>query len=215
MSPRPYRSEKRQAAAEETRARVITAARELLATSDGALGFSIDAIARQAGVARMTIYNQFGSKSGLLEALFDDLATRAEIGDRLGAAFRHDDALTTLDAFIAAFGHFWTPDRFIIRRLHGLAALDPDIEPGERARNERRRQGLRVVLERVAAQHGRPAPADFDEAVDLLHALTSFETFDILAGPERSPEEVLPVVRRVARAVLGLEPPPAPTSANR
>ncbi|HEX3303420.1 MAG TPA: TetR/AcrR family transcriptional regulator [Thermomicrobiales bacterium] len=202
MSPRPYRLDRRQAAAEETRARIITAARELLSAGDGVAGFSIDAVAREAGVARMTVYYQFSSKRGLYEALADNLATRAEIGERLRVAFRQEDALDALDAFIAAFGHFWTPDRVLIRRLHGVAATDPEIGRGELERNERRRSGLRVVLERVAAQYGRPE--SFDEAVDVLHTLTSFETFDSLAGTTRSPEEVVAVVQRLARAVLGL-----------
>ena len=80
MSPRPYRLGQRQAATDETRARILAAARELLAASDGLTGFSIEAVARQADVARMTVYYQFGSKPGLLEALFDDLAARGQIG---------------------------------------------------------------------------------------------------------------------------------------
>lgn len=66
MSPRPYRLGQRQAATEKTRARIISAARELLMESTGYTGFSIDAVARQADVARMTVYHQFGSKIGLL-----------------------------------------------------------------------------------------------------------------------------------------------------
>src|SRR4051812_48658548 len=204
MSPRAYRLDRRQAATEETRARIIAAARELLAAGDGVAGFSIDAVAREAGVARMTVYYQFTSKRGLYEALADNLATRAEIGERLGAAFGQDDALAALDAFIGAFGHFWTPDRILIRRLHGVAATDPEIERGEIERNERRRKGLRGVLERIAAQYGRPDPAGFNEAIDILHTLTSFETFDILAGTARTPEEVVSIVQRLARAALGL-----------
>ena len=74
MSPRPYRLGQRQIATEQTRARILAAARELLLTSDTFTGFSIDAVARQADVARMTVYHQFGSKIGLLEALSDSLA---------------------------------------------------------------------------------------------------------------------------------------------
>src|SRR5713226_4068485 len=74
MSPRPYGLGQRQATTEQTRARIINAARELLAESSGFSGFSIDAVARQADVARMTVYHQFGSKIGLLEALCDSLA---------------------------------------------------------------------------------------------------------------------------------------------
>ncbi len=76
MNKRPYRLGQRQTATEQTRTRIVFAARELLAAPDGVSGFTVDAVAAQSGVARMTVFNQFGSKSGLLEALFDDLAAR-------------------------------------------------------------------------------------------------------------------------------------------
>jgi AcrR family transcriptional regulator len=202
--PRPYRLGQRQTATEQTRARIIDAARELLMAEGSPGGFSIDAVARQSGVARMTVYYQFGSKRGLLEALFDNLAARGGM-ERLAGAFARPDPLEALAEFIAAFGRFWSSDRLVLRRLRGMASLDPDFEEGVRARDERRRGGLRVLLGRLAEQYGRPAPESLDEAVDLLHTLTSFETFDTLAGPARSPEEVVPLVQRLARAAIGLD----------
>src|ERR1700736_1948776 len=95
MSPRPYRLGQRQAATEQTRARIIAAARELLIASDGFSGFSIDAVARQADVARMTVYHQFGSKIGLLEALSDSLAAHGGM-EQLASAFRERDPLDAL-----------------------------------------------------------------------------------------------------------------------
>src|SRR5712692_515270 len=169
MSHRPYRTGQRQAAAEQTRARIIAAARELLVASAGFSGFSIDAVARQAGVARMTVYYQFGSKLGLLEALFDDLAARGQIGERLANAFRRPDPLEALAAVIAAFIHFWAADRPVTRRLQALAALDPDFEQGMRARGARRREALRVLLGRLREQRGRPSAESLDEAIDVLH----------------------------------------------
>jgi AcrR family transcriptional regulator len=205
MCPRPYRTERRKAAAEQTRARIIAAARELLAASAGVTSFTIDAVASQAGVARMTVYYQFGSKLGLLEALFDDLAARGLV-EHLPAAFGRPEPLDALAGLITAFGAFWTSDRLVIRRIRGLAALDPAFEQGVRARDERRREGLRVVLGRVSQRHGRPTAPALAEAVDVLHALTSFETFDALAGAGRSPDDVVPLVQRLARAALGLGP---------
>jgi len=73
-----------------------------------------------------------------------------------------------------------------------------------RARDERRRQGLSVIVQRIIAQYGRPTPGAFDESVNVLYTLISFETFDTLAGPTRSLEEVTPVVQRLARAALDL-----------
>src|SRR5256885_10418272 len=76
MSPRPYRLGRRQPAAQRTRARVLRAARELLTARAGAEPFSVDAVARRAGVARMTVYHRFGSRRGLLEGLFGSFAPR-------------------------------------------------------------------------------------------------------------------------------------------
>ncbi|MBA2680873.1 MAG: TetR/AcrR family transcriptional regulator [Ktedonobacteraceae bacterium] len=203
MSPRPYRLGQRQAATDQTRARIVTAARELLTASDGFSGFSIDAVARQADVARMTVYHQFGSKIGLLEALCDSLAISGGM-EQLASAFRRPEPLDALDEYIKVFGRFWQSDRLVTRRLRGLAALDPDFEQVNRARDERRRQGLRVIAQRLVEQYGRSESSAIDEAVDVLYTLISFECFDILAGPTRSLEDVVPMVQRLARAALSL-----------
>src|ERR1700719_4474852 len=123
MSPRPYQLGQRQASSEQTRSRIIDAARELLMTSNGFSGFSIDAVARQADVARMTVYHQFGSKIGLLEALCDSLAASGGM-EQLASAFRQPEPLDALDEYITVFGRFWESDRLVTRRLRGLAALD-------------------------------------------------------------------------------------------
>ena len=76
MSPRPYRLGKRKEAVDETRDRILAAAQEIL-KGDGYMEFTVDTVAGEADVSRATVYYQFGSKAGLLEALFDDLAVRA------------------------------------------------------------------------------------------------------------------------------------------
>jgi AcrR family transcriptional regulator len=204
MSPRPYRLGQRQATTEQTRARIINAARELLAESSSFSGFSIDAVARQADVARMTVYHQFGSKIGLLEALSDSLAAHGGM-EHLADAFRRPEPLDALDEYITVFGRFWSADRLVMRRLRALAALDPDFEHVIRTRDEWRRQGLRVIVQRFAEKHGRPAPEALDEAINVLFTLIGFECFDTLAGPTRSIEEVAPMMQRLARAALGLD----------
>jgi AcrR family transcriptional regulator len=203
MSPRPYRLGQRQAVTEKTRTRILIAARELLLASDGFSGFSIDAVARQADVARMTVYNQFGSKIGLLEALSDSLAAHGGM-EQLARVFRQPGPLDALDEYIMVFGHFWQSDRLVTRRLRSLAALDPDFEQVILSRDERRRHGLRVICQRLVEKYGRPTAEVFDKTVKVLYTLISFECFDILAGPTRSIEEVVLVMRRLACAELGL-----------
>jgi AcrR family transcriptional regulator len=206
MSPRPYRLGQRQVAADETRARILAAARDQLAEDNS---FSIDAVARRADVARMTVYYQFGSKRGLLEALFDLLAARGGL-QQLPDAFRQSDPKLALDRLIEIFARFWSSDRVVMRRLRAMAALDPELDQVLRDRVEGLRNGLRVIVSRLPK--GRAPVA---ETVDLLFALTSFESFDLLAGPDRTPEEVGPLVKRAAAAIVEAKPGIAPRGGTR
>jgi AcrR family transcriptional regulator len=204
MSPRPYRLGQRQATTTQTRASILAAAHQLLAAPGGIAAFTVEAVARQADVSRMTVYYQFGSKAGLLEALFDQLATTGGLPQGAVAALGQPDPLDALAGYVAAFGRFWATERLVLRRLRSLAALDPELARGVRARDARRRKGLELLAGRLADRYGHPAPDALAEAVGVLHMLTSFETFDALAGPDRSPQDVAPLVQRLAVAALGL-----------
>src|SRR2546425_1710864 len=130
MSPRPYRLGQRQVAADETRAKVLAAARDQLAKETS---FSIDAVARRADVARMTVYYQFGSKRGLLEALFDLLAARGGLHD-LPSAFQQSNPKVALERLIEIFARFWSSDRLVLRPLPAMGALGPRRDQGLPAR---------------------------------------------------------------------------------
>lgn len=203
MSPRPYQLGQRQAAIEKTRARIISAARELLMENSGYARFSIDAVARQADVARMTVYHQFGSKIGLLEALCDSLAASGGMR-QMATAFSQSEPLDSLKEYLLVFGHFWSVDRLVMRRLRALAALDPDFEQVIRTRDEWRRRGVRVIAERFAVRNSLTPGESLDKTVDILFTLSSFETFDTLAGSTRSMEDVALLVYELARAALNL-----------
>jgi AcrR family transcriptional regulator len=203
MSPRPYRLGQRQVATEQTRTRIIQAARELLMAPDGFSNFSIETVARQADVARMTVYHQFGSKLGLLEALCDSLAASGGM-EQLANAFRQAEPLDALNQYILTFGRFWEEDRLVMRRLRALAALDPDFEQVIRTRDGWRRKGVQVIIQRIVEKQMPASSKTRDEIVDVLFTLTSFETFDSLAGSAHSPQEVVPVVQKLARAAIEL-----------
>jgi AcrR family transcriptional regulator len=194
MSPRPYHLGKRQGPVDAARQQVLDAARRLLGGTASYTAFTVDAVARRADVARATVYYQFGSKAGLLEALCDHLA---EIGGLAGLAdaFTEPDALQALHRFVACFGRFWAADRPAMRRLRALALLDPDVGAVIAARDQRRQQGLTLLA-------GRLAPEAPDHAVRVLTMLTSFETFDTLAGSEEI-TAAIPDILRLAETVLG------------
>jgi len=199
VSPRPYTSAARQEAAAGTRARILESARRLLNRS-GPVSFTIDAVAAGADVSRMTVYNQFGSKRGLVEALSDDLAARGGIG-RLPAAFQAPDAWSGLEILIRVFTGLWAQERLLIRRLRAVTVLDPELSRANRA--DRRRQALEVLLRRLQAETGSPDRERLEEACDELLVLTSFEAYESLARGGRSEREVAGLVIEAARRLLG------------
>jgi AcrR family transcriptional regulator len=186
---------------EAGRERILAAARDLL-EHDDAEGFSIDAVARRAGVARMTIYNQFESKAGLLEALFDSLAARGPLGG-IADIFKLEDPLVALDEYVAIFGRFWTLSRRAHGRLRAAALHDAELAAAMQARNERRRKGIAALLRQLGDQARPVVPRP--DAITAIYVLLSFDTFNEIAGPDRTPEDVVPTVRRLVRAVLGIE----------
>jgi AcrR family transcriptional regulator len=200
MSPRPYRSSARESAAAETRRRIIAAARTVL-SAESTVTFTVDRIAEIADVARMTIYNQFGSKRGLVEALSDDLAAGGGIG-RLPQAFRATDAMAGLEIVIEVFTGFWERERLVLRRLRAVIALDPELS--QYNRDARRRQALTTVIRRLSDRTGSPAPDEVETAADLLLVLTSFEAYEDLAAG-RDHATVVRIVNDAAKRVLGGE----------
>jgi len=94
VSPRPYRSPRRAAAATKTRARLLAAAAAILGAPAGIGGFSLEEVARKAGVTRLTVYNRFGSRRALLEAVFDERAARGglhRLAEAMAASDRYRD----------------------------------------------------------------------------------------------------------------------------
>ena len=62
-----------------------------------------------------------------------------------------------------------------------------------------------MIAERLVERHVVSPGEALDKTVDILLTLSSFETFDTLAGPTRSMEEVAPLVYQLARAALNLD----------
>lgn len=195
MTPRPYQLLQRRVGMDATRARIVSAARTVLVSG---ARFSIDAVARQAGVARLTVYDRFETREGLLESVFDDLAHSGGLTN-LPEAFTQADPIDALEGFVAIFCGFYSQHRLILRRLNALAVLGRGAA-GHGDRNPRRLQGLTVLLARIAAS-GR-AEAGSADVLHAVYALTSFAFFDEFAGGEEDPtvvaRRVMALVREIA-----------------
>jgi AcrR family transcriptional regulator len=204
MSTRRYVSSVRTAAAAETRARVIEAAARSLREDSSIATFSLDGVAKLAGVTRLTVYHQFGSRRGLLEAVFDDIAQRGGLTEIAGAMTMADPR-AALDRLVEIFSAFWSSDP-AVGRLHEAMATDPEFAQALLERNERRRKTFNILIKRIAGKTASPRARQ--DAVDMIFALTSFAMFAML-GQHRSVEEVCALLKSACHsAVDTLDPAP-------
>jgi AcrR family transcriptional regulator len=197
MSTRRYVSSVRTAAAAAKRDRVIEAAARSLREDASIATFSLDAVAKAAGVTRLTVYHQFGSRRGLLEAVFDDIARQGGLA-QIADAMAMSDPRAALDRLVEIFCAFWSRDP-AVGRLHEAMATDPEFAQALIERNERRRKTIDVLAGRIAGKAASPRARQ--DAVDMIFALTSFAMFAML-GRDRSANEVCKLVKSACRSAL-------------
>ena len=187
MEPRSYRLGRRQAAVDRTRAAILSTARELLATGIGP-SISVGAVARRAGVSRLTIYNRFGSRAGLLQAVVDNArrSSPSPSAEALG------DPHARLRQRIAESCVRWASDPALFRRVPELGLTESGSPDGDRA-----------LAEQLAVADQLRAGCSLKEAEDVIGALTSFATFDRLyKDGRRSATAVAEILMRLAGGVL-------------
>ena len=156
---------------------------------------TMDALARESGVTRQTVHNLFGTKSGVLEALFDQLALDAGL-ERMPMAMQQRDPELMLAGFVEVFTDFWMKDRLLIRRIHGIAAIDPEFGAAVEARNKRRQMAATRIVQRIAGADGAT------EKIAALWAITSFEFFDAVAESCSDTKQAAGIVLALARKAL-------------
>src|SRR5487761_287362 len=123
---RSYQLGRRQAAIDGTRRAILAAARELVAA--GEAGVTPGAVAKRAGVSRLTVYNRFGSKAGLLR----ELAIKAH-SRPAGEAPGPSDPRDELRQRIADACLLWAADPALFRRLPLVIDFQHDSPYGDRA----------------------------------------------------------------------------------
>jgi AcrR family transcriptional regulator len=187
---KPYRSEVREAAADQTRARIVDAARTLLAGGKDLPAFSLEAVAREAGVTRLTVYNTFESKRGLLEAVFDGMARQGGLFE-LPSVFAEPNTEKALGRLVSVFCRFWASHGKVLPKFSAVAKLDDEIAQSLKQRSERRRQVLTALIGRIASGQEQT------DLVDVLFALTSFEMFDALSVRRRSDTAVEALIQEL------------------
>jgi AcrR family transcriptional regulator len=147
----------RRADASRNAARLLAAAREVLAEAGNDAAF--DAIARRAGVGNATLYRHFPTRADLLVAVYaDEVAALCEHGNRLLASTEPTDALFAwLDEFVV---HVAT------KRPLALAATEG--ADGQRTRLFRQWHSSITSVAEHLVQRARPGLRSAVTVTDLL-----------------------------------------------
>lgn len=178
--PRPYTLGRRQAAVDRTARAILAAATQEL-EAEPAAALSVAKVARRAGVTRATVYNRFGSRSGLIRCLAPPAA-----GPEQGS--QASDPREGVRGYLMAACSSWAAHPALYRHLPAADAA-PD-----RARE------LAEALAR--ADELRPG-CSLREAEDVLAALGSFPVFDRLhRDGRRTPAAVADILFRLAGGIL-------------
>lgn len=167
----------RAAAAEATRTALIDAAIERFA-ADG-LGASFDAVAREVGVTKGALYHHFGSKEGLVEAVYREAIRRH--AERIVAASAAGTGRERLLALVDASARLYssrTPFYRVLSMLHLAAALDHPALAEIARRAQRSQRDFMIDLARQGQRDGSIDPGLDAEALGLTvnAALAGFLT---------------------------------------
>jgi AcrR family transcriptional regulator len=175
---RRYVQKVRAASVEVTKRRILDAATDLL-SREPAQGINVDRIAREAGVARSTVYVAFESRTGLFQALARDFLAQQGF-DQLVAAVRNPDAREALVGSLREGTRLYAGGRDLGRALFSLSLLDPDAAEAIVVLEHGRAPAMRALAQRLKDQGYLRPGIGVTEASDVLWLLTSFDTFDQL-----------------------------------
>jgi AcrR family transcriptional regulator len=200
---RPYSMRRRHVAVARTRSAIIDAVHALL-NAPRSSALTLEEVARAAGVTRVTVYNQFGSRRAVLLAAFADQGRL--IGyDRVVAATALPDPGRALQTTLNEVCRAWNVIPRAIQRVLALAVLDPEIGAVVNRFEGARRAQMASLAVRLDAPVGAAAAASILGA--LTHPQTYFQ-FRVDAGPEA----VARRLEHVALTALGVSRQAEPAS---
>jgi AcrR family transcriptional regulator len=179
---------------DQSRAAILRAARTQL-EAKGYRQLTMSSLAAESGVTRQTVHNLFGTKAAVLEALFDVIALDGGM-ENMRDVMTQSSAETMLERFIQVFCRFWAKNRLLLRRIHGIGAIDPEFGAVIEARNRRRLTAATRIVSRIGVRR------QVEQRAATLAALTSFEFFDALNESSLDGNHAAAIVLDMARKML-------------
>jgi AcrR family transcriptional regulator len=189
--PRPVNPERapdfsrRRERAKATRSRVLEAARQLF-TEGGYVATTIASIAERADVSAETIYATFGNKRTLLSQLVDisiagGADARPVLEQEWVGRMREEPDPHRRIRMLATSGRAILERRAAVDDIvRAAASAEPEMASLRDLGKEQRFAGQRELLRIVVGGTGLRDGLAFDEAADILYALGSPDTWQLL-----------------------------------
>ena len=174
MASRSYTGARRRGSPESVD-RILDAAARLIA-DDAFHTATMEELAAAAGVSRATVFNRFGSKLGVLQALFERGMEGPEM-QAIADALAIEDPVAALEAVIDAACAIWEAYDAVHLQLQAVGTLEPDAATLVDRQREQQRAEIEGLIRRLA-RAGRLRPGmSQTRATATLHMLTSLESF--------------------------------------
>ena len=176
---RPYHSQVRQRQAEETRRRILVAARSLF-ESRGYAVTTLEAIADLAEVSPKTITAVFGSKLALLAEVINPEAFSPRVRQLIEELRATEDPSRRLSLVAQITRQAYEPLASSLELLRTAGAVAPELADVARQIEARRRQNQARLIASLHDQEMLRPGLSFEEATDVLWALTSYDVYRML-----------------------------------
>jgi AcrR family transcriptional regulator len=176
---RPYHSQVRQRQVEETRRRILAAARELF-ESRGYAVTTLEAIAETAEVSPKTIAAVFGSKHALLAEVINLEAFSTHVRQLIEELRTTEDPSRQLSLVAQITRQAYGPLGSSLELLRTADAVAPELADLTQQVEARRRQNQARLIASLSEQGALRPGLSFEEAIDVLWALTSYDLYRML-----------------------------------
>ncbi|HEX6478090.1 MAG TPA: helix-turn-helix domain-containing protein [Ktedonobacteraceae bacterium] len=181
---RRYHSRVRQRQAEETRRRILAAARSLFESRGYALT-TLEAIAEQALVSPKTVAAVFGSKRALLAEVINPVAFSTLFQQLIEELRTTEDPLRRLSLVAQITRQAYEPLVSELELLRTAGAVAPELADLAQQIEARRRQNQARLIAYLHEQGVLQHDLSYEEAADVLWALTSYELYRMLVVEQR------------------------------
>src|SRR5947209_14288335 len=176
---RPYHSRLRQRQAEETRRRILEAAHEVF-ESCGYAVTTLEAIAEKALVSPKTIAAVFGSKRALLAAVINPEAFSTPVKLLIEELRATEDPSRQVSLVAQITRQAYEQLGSSLELLRTASAVAPELADLAQQIEVRRRQNQARLIASLRERGMLHPGLSFEEAADVLWALTSYDLYRML-----------------------------------